>query len=75
MRDSENFTKRLELGISLIEKFQAKTTKIPNSMGYEAKLEKWEFYRLKYKRMRGDLIEKNKSVNELDEINWKGIRS
>ena len=41
------------------------------NLRYETRLAKWEINRLEYKRVRGDLIEIYKSVNELDEINWE----
>ena len=63
-----------EMDIGLIEKVQARATKIPYSMRdlrYEARLTKWGINRLEDRRVRGDLIEMYKSVNGLDEINWE----
>ena len=62
------------MDIGLIEKVQARVTKIPYSMRdlrYEARLTKWGINRLEDRRVRGDLIEMYKSVNGLDEINWE----
>ena len=63
-------TKKMDFG--LIEKFQARATKIPHSMRnlrYETRLAKWEINRLEDRRVRGDLIEMYKSVYGKGEIN------
>ena len=63
-----------EMDIGLIEKVQARATKIPHSMRnlrYETRLAKWGINRLEDRRVRGDLIEMYKSVNGLDEIIWE----
>ena len=60
------------MDIGLIEIVQARATKISHSMRnlrYETRLAKWGINRLENRRVRGDLIEMYKSVNELDEIN------
>ena len=41
------------------------------NLRYEKKLVKWGIKRLEDRRVRGDLIEMYKTVNELDEINWE----
>ena len=63
-----------EMDIGLIEKVQARATKIPHSMrnlSYQMRLKRWGINRLEDRRVRGDLIEMYKSVNGLDEINWE----
>ena len=63
-----------EMDIGLIEKVQARATKILHSMGnlrYETRLAKWGINRLEDRRVRVDLIEMYKSVNGLDEIIWE----
>ena len=63
-----------EMDIGLIEKVQARATKIPHSvrsLRYETRLAKWGINKLEDRRVRGDLIEMYKSVNGLDEIIWE----
>ena len=63
-----------EIDIGLIEKFQARATKMPHSMrnlSYERRLKRWGINRLEDRRVRGNFIEIYKSVNRLDEINWE----
>ena len=57
------------MDIGLIEKVQARATKILHSMRnlkYVTRLAKWEINRLEDRRVRGDLIEMYKSVNRLE---------
>ena len=60
------------MDIGLIEKVQARDTKIPYSMRnlrYEAGLTKWVINRLEDRHVKGYLFEMYNSVNGLDEIN------
>ena len=63
-----------EIDFGLIEKVQARATKIPHSMRnlrYETTLAKWGINKLEDKLVRWDLIGIYKSVNGLDEIIWE----
>ena len=62
------------MGIGLIEKVQARATKIPHTirnLRYEKRLANRVINRLEDKRVRGNLIEMCKSVNWIDETIWE----
>ena len=41
------------------------------SLSYETKLKRWGINRVEDRRVKRDLIKMYKSVNGLDDINWK----
>ena len=59
------------MDIELIEKFEARATKIPHSMrnlSFEKRIKRWGINRLEDSHVRTGMIKMYKSVNGLDEI-------
>jgi hypothetical protein len=58
-----------------IETVQRRAIKIPTNMkahreDYEGRLEEWSLTKLSVRRVRGDLIQMYKIINESEDINW-----
>jgi hypothetical protein len=63
----------LDGDIEVLEKVQERATRIPfimRKMLYENRLECWGLTTLKDRRIRGDLIQMYKSVNEFEKFDW-----
>jgi hypothetical protein len=63
----------LKKDIAVLERVQHRASKIPQSMkgkNYEERCAAWNITSLETRRTRGDLIQKFKFENSIDEINW-----
>ena len=59
--------------INILEQVQRRSTKVPyctRRLNYEDRCKKFKITNLTDRRIRGDLIQQYKIINNLDEINW-----